>query len=309
MNPKVSVVMSVYNGEDFLHQAIKSVLTQTFTDFEFLIVNDGSTDGTGEILASYYDPRIIVIKNEENVGLAASLNRAITMARGEYIARQDADDISYPERFTNQVALLDSNPEIGIVGVKTEQIDSQNKVLQVLNPPTQNAELQATMLRFCCLIHGSTMFRRSAALNHGGYNIQMRTGQDYDFWLRISENWDMVSLPHSLYCYRRHDGMASQERQAEQTRNANASCICAIERRLAYGWGRLGLSRRIFSPLDSVDRSRLAQRYVWWSAGSRETSRKIALQFLLISLLLDPLSSELRSYVRGILSRKIGLSK
>lgn len=304
--PKVSVVMSVYNGAPYLRQAIESILAQTFDDFEFLIINDASTDETRQILTSFRDPRIIALENEQNLGLAASLNLAIDGARGEYIARQDADDLSYPQRLAEQVAFLDAHRKVGAVGATTEWIDSAGNTLQIWRQPTENADIQQTLLRYCCLIHGSTMYRHVAALQMGNYDSKMRTGQDYDFWLRLSEMWDMACLPETLYRYRWHENMASRERRVEQENNAEIARARALQRRLTYGWRRLGLSRALTPGwVQTMDRRRLAQRYVWWSAGAREHSRSLALRFLIIAFLLDPTTPEIWRYVAGIVGRKV----
>jgi len=114
--PKISVIMSVYNGEKYLREAIESILNQTFRDFEFIIINDGSTDKTSEILSSYNDPRIVIINNKRNIGLTKSLNKGLKMVKGEYIARQDADDVSLPERLERMVNFLDMNRDVGLLG-------------------------------------------------------------------------------------------------------------------------------------------------------------------------------------------------
>lgn len=134
ISPKVSVVMSVYNGEKYLPETIDSILNQTFKDFEFIIINDGSTDKTAKILTSYDDPRIRIF-NQENMGLTKSLNRAISLAKGEYIARMDADDISYPERLKKQVDYLNKNPDIGLVGSKYIRIDKRGRKIDEINVP------------------------------------------------------------------------------------------------------------------------------------------------------------------------------
>ncbi len=128
-NPKVSVIMSVYNGDKYLREAIESILNQTFTDFEFIIVNDGSTDNSLEIIESYDDERIKTINNKKNIGLTKSLNKALKFAKGKYIARQDADDVSLPNRFEKQVEYLDSHPEVALVGTSVYLIDENGKII------------------------------------------------------------------------------------------------------------------------------------------------------------------------------------
>jgi glycosyltransferase involved in cell wall biosynthesis len=306
VTPTVSVVMAVYNGARYVRQAIDSILDQTFAGFELVIVDDGSTDETPHILHSYQDTRLVLVKNEQNLGLARSLNRGIQVSQAKYIARQDADDISYPQRLETQVAVLDAHPEIGAVGTGAKWVDDNSRMLQVWPPPSDNAEIQQTLLRYCCLIHGSTMYRRCAVEELGGYDIAMRTGQDYDLWLRMSETWDLACLPDVLYVFRRHKDTASLRCEKEQVRNAGIGLDRAIERRLGYARLALGLGcDRAPARLCAMSRRQLAQRYVWWSAGAGELSRKLALQFLLIALLLDPTATDIWSHLRGILTRKI----
>lgn len=162
------------------------------------------------------------------------------------------------------------------------------------------------MLRFCCLIHGSTMYRRKAALQVDGYDERLGVGQDYDFWLRLSEISNMASLSDVLYQYRQHDRMVSAQREDEQSDNARRARVRAIERRLTLGWKRVPL-RQGTAHFRAFDRRELARRYVCWSAGARETGQRTALQFLLIALLLDPTTPDVWSYLVGILARKAGL--
>jgi glycosyltransferase involved in cell wall biosynthesis len=306
--PKVSVVMAVYNGAQYVQQATDTILDQTFTDLELVIVDDGSTDETLQILRSFRDPRLVLVQNEQNLGLAKSLNWGIHISRGEYIARQDADDLSYPHRLEKQVAVLDVHPEVGAVGTRAEWVDDRFGILQVWPPPADNAAIQETLLRHCCLIHGSTMYRRRAIQELGGYDTAMRTGQDYDLWLRMAETWDLVCLPDVLYIFRRHEGAVSVRREEEQMRNSEIGRTRAIQRRVSFAGLALGLGRgRISTRLRAMSRRQLAQRYTWWSAGTRQRSRRLALQFLLIALLFDPTTPDIWSYVGGILARKIGL--
>jgi glycosyltransferase involved in cell wall biosynthesis len=306
--PKVSVVMAVYNGARYVGQAVDSILGQTLDDFEFLIVNDGSTDNTPMILRSYDDPRISILDNERRIGLASSLNRGISRARAEYIARQDADDISYPERLFRQVRYLDQHPGVGVLGATTQWIDSENGPLQVWPLGGDNAVLQRRLMWTCPLIHGSTTFRRQCVSEVGGYDDSMRTGQDYDLWLRISETWDIACLPDILYTYRWHSGMASVKHKEEQMRHAQLCRARAIRRRLSYAKRVLGLGGNCLPPrLCGLSRRQLAQRYVWWSAGARELSRKLALHFLVIGWMFDPTAPEVWLFTRGVLLRKLGL--
>src|SRR4029079_12299348 len=125
VSPRVTVLMSVYNGERFIEATVRSVLGQTFSEFEFLIVNDGSTDRTRELVASYNDPRVRLVDNNGNIGQTRSLNRGLRMAAGELIARQDSDDVSEPERLRKQVNFMDSHPEVALLGTWYTKIDER----------------------------------------------------------------------------------------------------------------------------------------------------------------------------------------
>ncbi len=186
--PRVSVLMSVYNGERYLREAVKSILNQTFTAFEFIIIDDCSTDNTWQILTAYaaQDPRIVLIRNEENFGLTRSLNKGLALALGEYIARQDADDVSVPDRLSTQVCFLKKHPEVGAVGAAVRLIDDKGRLLSVAHPPTDHKTLYAYLLLDNCLCH-STLFARSSLLKQlGGYNPNLPYAQDYDLWWRLS---------------------------------------------------------------------------------------------------------------------------
>ena len=158
--PKVSVVMSVYNGERYLREAVESILNQTFIDFEFVIIDDGSTDDTLGILERYTDPRIRLVKNGRNIGLTESLNRGIRLARGKYVARQDADDISLPERLSSQLLFLDKHRGIGLVGTSFDIIDSSGRLCEQVILPTDNETLQELLWVRNCFCHGSVMMRK-----------------------------------------------------------------------------------------------------------------------------------------------------
>lgn len=209
--PKLTVLMAVYNGERFLRDAVESILNQTFCDFEFLIINDGSTDGTRDILLSYQDQRIRLVENECNIGLTKSLNIGLALARGEYIARQDADDISYPNRLQKQLEFLEAHTEVMLLGTQMRTIDKNNFPIGYVFP-------KAVTDFGCCwqmtldsaFIHTSVMFKNSFILNkYGGYNDKFITGQDAELWLRISKEHKIANLPQVLVAHRSHSGCVS----------------------------------------------------------------------------------------------------
>jgi len=200
--PKVSVIMSVYNGEKYLREAIESILNQTFTDFEFIIVNDGSTDSSLEIIKSYDDERIKIIDNKKNIGLTKSLNKALKQACGEYIARQDADDVSLPNRFEEQIKYFEEHPEIAVLGTNVYKINKEGEVIGkgiVLANPG-NEILKTNQFR-----HGSVMFKKGVTDKLGGYNELFKLSQDYELWLRIAKHYGVRNLTQMLYKLRFHD--------------------------------------------------------------------------------------------------------
>ncbi len=196
--PLVSVIMSVYNGERYLAQAVESILAQTETDFEFIIINDGSTDGTAELLRSYAtrDTRIIVL-DQSNHGLTVSLNRALSEARGTYIARMDADDISAPDRLKKQIARLATHPDYGCVGSDILRIDEHGAEKGV--EKLSRFDIVKRLPKRNTLVHGSLMFRAEVVTSLGGYRTDYRYAQDYDLLLRLLSVAKVGCVPEVLY--------------------------------------------------------------------------------------------------------------
>ena len=216
---KISVVMSVFNGEKYLAQAVESILCQTFTDFEFIIINDGSTDNTLKILTSYTDPRILVV-SQENRGLTISLNKAISLARGEYVARMDADDLSFPQRLAAQVAELDRCKEIDLVGCFYDVIDSTGRVSKVVKLQTDPLYRLWRLQFHNIYAHGSVMMRSSELAKAGGYNGSFACAQDYDLWLRLSHASNTMVIPRVLYSFRASEGHSQISTQYRDTQAA-----------------------------------------------------------------------------------------
>ncbi len=198
---RVSVIMSVYNGEQYLKEAIDSILKQTFLDFEFIIINDGSTDKTEEIVTSYKDSRIKLI-NQSNHGLVYSINRGIVESKSGFIARMDADDIALPSRLAKQVKFLDSHPEVGLVGSWMRVIDPQGNTLQQMVLPTENSDLKRRLFITNTFGHGTVMMRREAYDRVGGYRVSYYPADDYDLWRRIALIYEVANLGEVLYLYR-----------------------------------------------------------------------------------------------------------
>ena len=233
---KVSVVMSVYNGERYLEEAILSVLEQSFTDFELIAVDDGSSDTTPRILdrLSQEDPRITVIR-QENCGQTLSLNRAIGVARGNYLARQDADDLSMPKRLELQAHYLDSHPSVAVVGTAAEVMDQKGAVIGTLATPQGVAQVQQALLTARATpVHGSVMMRKEAVAAMGGYRDAFWVSQDFDLWLRMAERFDLDNIPLKLYRWRRNPTGVYATRRAMQLKYCGVALAFAREREV-YG--------------------------------------------------------------------------
>ena len=201
--PKVSVLLPVFNADRYLRLAIDSILAQTFTDFELIIINDGSTDGSRQILESYVDPRIQLI-HQANAGLPISLNRAIKLARGQYLARQDADDVSLPSRLSEQVHFLDAHPHCALLGTAAQIIEEDTLSQRTLSHPTDNGEIQIKLLFYNCFVHSSVMLRKTALDQSGLYpeDPNKFPPEDYDLWLRIAQHGNVNNLQKVLLHYR-----------------------------------------------------------------------------------------------------------
>jgi len=197
----VSVLMSVYNGKRYLGEAIESMLGQHFSDFQFVIVDDGSTDGSSDLVKSYKDRRITLIR-QENRGLSAALNAGLTAANGKYIARMDADDISLPDRLKKQYAFLETHPECVGVGCNVMLIDVQGNHLCTSDQPTSWREI-CSLLPRTPFYHSSTMFRKEAAIQCGGYFEAIKHYfEDLVFFNRLSEFGELRNLPEPLMKFR-----------------------------------------------------------------------------------------------------------
>jgi glycosyltransferase involved in cell wall biosynthesis len=231
-SPKVSILMSVYNGSSYLQESIESILNQTFTDFEFIIIEDCSTDNSAEIITDYaeQDKRIIIIINQENIGLTKSLNKGLKIARGEYIARQDADDISLPYRLEKETLLLERNSDIGLVSCNLELIDSQGNSIGK-HQRTCDPDLVSLYLLFYNRLagHSQVMFRRQLAIELGGYDETRRYSQDYEFWSRIMGVSKIAILPEFLLKQRRHSESISASKSLEQKKYSLAQSKQNIE--------------------------------------------------------------------------------
>lgn len=201
--PAITVLMPVYNGADYLRAAVLSILDQTFKDYEFLIINDGSTDQSAKILAEFHDPRIKII-HQKNMGLAATLNKGIALAQGKYIARQDQDDLSLPSRLEKQFHYMETHPDYALLGTQAD--------IWVNDLPTDRQHLHANDHAVLCFellfnnpfVHSSVMFRSDVVKELGGYSTDpaRQPPEDFELWSRISRSHCIANLPEVLLVYR-----------------------------------------------------------------------------------------------------------
>jgi len=231
--PRVTVLMPVYNAERYLRPALESILAQTFGDFEFLIINDGSSDGSRKVIESYTDPRIKLVDNPHNMGLAKTLNQGLSLAAGDLIARQDADDMSYPDRLRQQVEFLDSHPETALVGTQARIIDVEGRPtgLSYYDRCCEHESIRWDLLFGNSFTHTSVMFRRKIVAGEmGGYDESFIYEQDYDLWSRIASRHGVMNIPLTLVDYRIHPfsmsstmrGVMAEEHRRVIQRNTSA---------------------------------------------------------------------------------------
>lgn len=226
-SPTVSVVMSVFNGQIFLAEAVESILNQTFRDFELLVIDDGSTDGTFEILAKYArnDERVRV-HSHENKGRAASLNLGIGFAKGSYIARMDADDIALPDRLKDQMQFMERHPEVGLLGGAYERITREGLALNTVWPPLEDSEIRRRLLSDNPMCHPAILMRKDVAVASGGYRKALLDADDYDLWLRIAERCQLANLNQVVLRYRIHGKQVSIANSIHQS-------LCVLAARAA----------------------------------------------------------------------------
>ena len=204
-SPLVSVIMPVYNGERYLPQAIESILGQTLRDFEFIILNDGSSDGTAPLIERFacLDSRIRVY-HQENRGLVAAINRLLALSQAPYVARMDADDISLPHRLEAELNFLEANYSVALVGSAIELISSLGMPSHIVRFPTSDHDIRRALLHHNCIAHPAVMMRKDAVQAVGGYRKCFAAAEDYDLWLRLAERFQLANLRDPVLQYRVH---------------------------------------------------------------------------------------------------------
>ncbi len=278
-NPTVSVIMPVYNCGPYLAEAVESILRQTWKDFEFIIVDDGSTDDSLAVLEKYarQDDRIRVI-SRPNTGIVGALNDALVAARGKYVARMDGDDVSLPQRLQLQVEYLELNPSCVAVGASAQLVDEEGDPLCIVPAWTDPRRLNDDLLRFggSALIAASAVMRTDAVRRVGAYRKEFQWTEHKDLFIRLAEIGQLANVPEVLYLYRQLRSSVCYTRQTDQRENRRRLMADACQRRgiplESIGTAWQAGSPRPMSELACIERWCL----VSLSAGNRRTARKHA---------------------------------
>jgi glycosyltransferase involved in cell wall biosynthesis len=215
--PAVSVLLAVRDGLPWISDAIASILTQTLSALELIVIDDGSTDATPTVLTSICDERLVVVRTPGD-GLTRALNVALRRARAPLIARLDADDVALPQRLLRQTAFLASHPDVGVLGTAAREVDATGQPLAVVTPPTGDADLRHALIRRNPFIHSSVVLRRALLDDLHGYDETFVVAQDYDLWMRMSRITKLANLPEPLVIRRRLPHRVSVARDAERLR-------------------------------------------------------------------------------------------
>jgi len=216
---KISIIMPVYNAEKFVSFAIKSVLNQTYGDFEFIIIDDCSTDESYKIIKEFAssDNRIRIIRNNENIKIVKSLNIGLKAAKGEFVARIDADDIWFEDKLEIQLGVFEKNKDLFLLGTTKIQIDGNGKILKSNERHIYSyEEIQKNILKYNLFCHSSVMYKRDLVNRVGYYNEKYKNSEDYDYWIRIIKNHKSMILQQALVYYRLTEGMVSFVKRKQQ---------------------------------------------------------------------------------------------
>jgi len=225
---RLTVLMPVYNAEIYLRETIDSVLAQSYSDFIFLIINDGSTDQTEAIVLSYQDSRILYCKNDKNLGLVATLNKGIDLVRTEYLARMDADDLWHPAKLEKQLELLDSRPDVGLCGTSIRKFGAFEGDFIF---PVDNNGLKVGFLFYCCMSHPSVVFRMSFLKESGlRYKADYFPAEDYKLWMDCMERTHIHNILEVLVYYRQHSNQITQDSNALQLAQTNKIRLEMLDR-------------------------------------------------------------------------------
>lgn len=274
MPPQISCILAAYNASRYLREAVGSILAQTFRDFELICINDGSADDTGAILDEFArnDPRVKVI-HKLNAGQVHAAIDGIAIAQAPLIARMDADDFSYPDRFQKQIDFMHAHPEVVVLGGAYELIDADGRLLTTLKQPLDDASLQKICLSASCPIcQPLAIFRRDAYDRAGGYRPDASPAEDLDLWLRMGDFGKLACLPDVLLKYRQHAGSLSETRQQRQMDVMQRAARDACARR---GLPEPHIDNKAWRATEEHSLYKQHLKYGWWAfnSGNREGAR------------------------------------
>lgn len=278
-----SVLLPIFNAEKYLALAIDSILGQTFTDFELLLLNDGSTDGSEKIIDEYvkWDRRCKKL-SWPNRGLIATLNEGLNVAQGDVIFRMDADDIAYPDRFDKQLRYIEKHPECVAIGTKVLLIDCDGWPIRTFSALEGHEQVDKEHLegRGGAIAHSSVAMRKDVVLAVGGYREAYKHAEDLDLFLRLAEVGRLANLPDVLLEYRQHPSSIGYSKRAEQLKSVQSVINDAIDRR------GLDLAKKAVQPFTSPSIKQIYGKWAWWALGDGniKTARKYAIK----AILLDP---------------------
>lgn len=285
--PEVSVIMSVYNAAPYLADAVESMLSQTLSNFEFIILDDGSTDRSLEILEEYAhrDERIRIVA-QKHEGLTYRLNEGILVSRGEFIARMDADDVSLKLRLEHQVNYLRENPRCVAVGCDLLVIDGDGKPIGVSRHKTNPISIEELLLNGAhgVIAHAACVMRRATLVAIGGYREEFESIEDFDLWFRLAEKGQLANLPEVLFKYRLNPTSVCSTQFKQQELHAD---VIVTEARLRRGLKPLG--RSVWTPVHSSNED-VARLQLWAIYISGLGNRRVALRYAFLSLYREPLS-------------------
>jgi hypothetical protein len=287
----VTVLLPVYDAERYLAEAVESILAQTFSDFELLAIDDGSRDGSTALLERYArrDPRVRLVRRAHS-GLVATLNAGLALARGELVARMDADDVALARRLELQVARLDRDPDLVCVGGAYEVIDARGRRIDLVRPPEVPEQVLAAALEGRSPIcHPAALYRRDRVVAAGGYDPAVPVAQDYDLWLRLMDTGRLANLSEVVLRLRYHTNSVSEREQAKQIAFAARLCEAARRRRGISGPPPALRPWRPFP--DRLSRQQFA--LAWCRSAWRLGERRTALAYAVRAVLLQPFSAQL----------------
>lgn len=265
MNHLITVLMPVYNGEKYLKEAIESILNQTFRDFEFLIINDGSTDNSVKVIKSFNDPRLRLIHNESNLGLIKTLNKGLKMSKGKYIARMDCDDISLPKRLSTQASFMEKNPEVGVCGSWVKIIGLEQKFINKY--PKNHAEVRAYLLFNTPLAHPAVIIRKELVDKYNlEYDEQYKHAEDYELWSRVVNCSKIANIPKVLLHYRMHPESISKKNSSLQAENSNRVRLKLLkDLNINATPAELDIHRRFICPNHLNPKDFISQLELWFN--------------------------------------------